>query len=84
MRYCVVETFRKGKIVHERFYWTRARSEPLASEGADVALPARSAVESAPVVIASVLVSGVRVSGIERSLTGAVVSYFDSAAPAGA
>lgn len=27
MRYCVVETFRQGKIVHERFYWDRAEFE---------------------------------------------------------
>lgn len=27
MRYCVVETFSQGKIVHERFYWDRAEFE---------------------------------------------------------
>ena len=27
MRYCVVETFSHGKIVHERFYWDRAEFE---------------------------------------------------------
>lgn len=27
MRYCVVETFSQGEIVHERFYWDRAEFE---------------------------------------------------------
>jgi ketosteroid isomerase-like protein len=27
MRYCVVETFSQGKIVHERFYWDSAKFE---------------------------------------------------------
>lgn len=33
MRYCVVETFRQGKIVHERFYWDRAEFESQLSDG---------------------------------------------------
>lgn len=27
MRYCVVEKFNEGRIVHERFYWDRAEFE---------------------------------------------------------
>ncbi|MGO4246363.1 nuclear transport factor 2 family protein [Paenarthrobacter sp. RAF54_2] len=27
MRYCVVETFSQGRIVHERFYWDRSEFE---------------------------------------------------------
>ena len=32
MRYCVVETFSQGKIVHERFYWDRAEFESQFSD----------------------------------------------------
>jgi ketosteroid isomerase-like protein len=32
MRYCVVETFSEGKIVHERFYWDRAEFESQLSD----------------------------------------------------
>jgi ketosteroid isomerase-like protein len=32
MRYCVVETFSQGKIVHERFYWDRAEFESQLSD----------------------------------------------------
>jgi ketosteroid isomerase-like protein len=32
MRYCVVETFSQGKIVHERFYWDRAELESQLSD----------------------------------------------------
>ncbi|GAB7006907.1 hypothetical protein JCM18899A_43800 [Nocardioides sp. AN3] len=32
MRYCVVETFSHGKIVHERFYWDRTEFESQLSD----------------------------------------------------
>jgi ketosteroid isomerase-like protein len=33
MRYCVVETFSGGKIVHERFYWDSAEFESQLIDG---------------------------------------------------
>ena len=53
MRYCVVETFSEGRIVHERFYWDRAGLESQFTDSESVILSDLSAVAMEPTPVES-------------------------------